>query len=185
MSRILLAGTLTLVASLSPHLLAQWPRLAPPNVPRTADGKVNLDAPTPKTPDGKPDLSGYYSSNAGGANYGLEKHGRDFLTPGTRGVVIDPADGSLPYQPWARAERINRELPYRGYDDPTAHCFPAGVPRSMYVPAAFHIIQTPDYIVFLHERMTWRMAFALRHSLSSHCLGNSTNAPGAGQYPAQ
>ena len=27
----------------------------------------------------------------------------------------------------------------------------------MYVPAAFHIIQKPDYVVFLHERMSWRM----------------------------
>jgi hypothetical protein len=27
----------------------------------------------------------------------------------------------------------------------------------MYVPAAFQIIQTSDYIVFLHERMAWRI----------------------------
>jgi hypothetical protein len=107
--------------------------------------------------DGKPDLTGYYQSNAGGANYGLEKHGRDFLTPGTRGVVIDPADGTLPYQPWARAERINRELPYRGYDDPTAHCFVAGIPRSMYVPSPFQILQPPGYVVLLFERMSWRI----------------------------
>lgn len=107
--------------------------------------------------DGKPDLTGYYQSNAGGANYGLERHGRDFLTPGTRGVVIDPADGSLPYQPWARAERINRELPYRGYDDPTAHCFVAGVPRSMYVPSPLQILQPPGYVVMLFERMSWRI----------------------------
>ncbi len=107
--------------------------------------------------DGKPDLTGYYQSNAGGANYGLEKHGRDAFTPATRGVVIDPADGSLPYQPWARAERINRELPYRGYDDPTAHCFVAGVPRSMYVPSPVQILQPPGYVVLLFERMSWRI----------------------------
>jgi hypothetical protein len=107
--------------------------------------------------DGTPDLTGYYQSSGGGANYGLEKHGRDFLTPGTRGVVIDPADGTLPYQPWARAERINRELPYRGYDDPTAHCFVAGVPRSMYVPSPMQILQPPGYVVMLFERMSWRI----------------------------
>ncbi len=110
-----------------------------------------------RTADGKPDISGYYQSNAGGANYGLEKHGRDFLTPGTRGVVIDPADGTLPYQSWARAERINREEPYRGYDDPTAHCFVAGVPRSMYVPSPAQILQPPGYILMLFERMSWRV----------------------------
>src|SRR5579871_6543233 len=77
-----------------------------------------------RTADGKPDLTGFYQADAGGSNYGLERHPGDFLTPAARGTVIDPADGSLPYQPWARAERIDRELPYRGYDDPTAHCFP-------------------------------------------------------------
>jgi hypothetical protein len=110
-----------------------------------------------RTAEGKPDLSGLYQSNAGGANYGLEQHAKDFLTPGTRGVVIDPADRSLPYQPWARAERVNRELPYRGYDDPTAHCFVAGVPRSMYVPSPMQILQPPGYVVMLFERMSWRI----------------------------
>src|SRR5947209_4012099 len=74
--------------------------------------------PIRRMPDGKPDLSGYYSANSGGANYGLERHDRDFLTPGTQGVIVDPPDGKLPYQDWSRAERIDRELPHRGYDDP-------------------------------------------------------------------
>ena len=107
--------------------------------------------------NGKPDLTGYYQSNAGGANYGLEKHAKDFLTPATQGVVIDPPDRALPYQPWARAERISRELIHRGYDDPTAHCFVAGLPRSSYVPSPFQIIQTPGYVVQLFERMSWRL----------------------------
>ncbi|MEI9815087.1 MAG: hypothetical protein WDO18_21660 [Acidobacteriota bacterium] len=63
----------------------------------------------------------------------------------------------LPAQTWARTERVDRELPQRGYDDPTAHCFVAGVPRSMYVPSPFQLIQTPNYIVMLFERMSWRI----------------------------
>jgi hypothetical protein len=122
---------------------------------------VKVDAKTAaslrRMTDGKPDLSGYYQSDGGGANYGLEQHVKDFLTPPGRGVVIDPPDGSLPYQPWARAERVNRELPHRGYDDPTAHCFVAGVPRSMYVPSPLQIIQTPTHIAILFERMSWRV----------------------------
>jgi hypothetical protein len=110
-----------------------------------------------RLPNGKPDLNGYYMADAGGANYGLEKHGRDALTPGTRGVVVDPADGMLPARDWARAERVDRELPHRGYDDPTAHCFVAGVPRSMYVPSPHQIIQTDDYVAILFERMSWRV----------------------------
>ena len=108
--------------------------------------------------DGKPDLTGYYQSNAGGANYGLEQRRSELrLTPSTRGVIIDPPDRTLPYQPWARAERINREEFYRGYDDPTAHCFVAGVPRSMYVPSPMQILQPPGYVVLLFERMSWRI----------------------------
>jgi hypothetical protein len=78
------------------------------------------------------------------------------MLPPSRGQVIDLVDGSLPYQSWARAERIDRALPHRGYDDPTAHCFVAGVPRSHYVPAPFFILQPPGYVVVLHERMSWR-----------------------------
>ena len=109
-----------------------------------------------RMPNGRPDLTGWFQADGGGANYGLERHDRDFLTPAGRGVVIDPPDGKLPYQAWARAERIDRELPHRGYDDPTAHCIVAGVPRSHYVPAPFQIIQPADYVVFLFERMSWR-----------------------------
>src|SRR5262249_33122029 len=95
-------------------------------------------------------------AGGGGAKYGLEKHDRDFLTPGTRGVVVEPADGTLPSLPWARAERIARDKPERGYDDPTAHCFVAGVPRSMYTPSPYQILQPPGYVIFLFERMSWR-----------------------------
>jgi len=110
-----------------------------------------------RTPAGKPDLQGFYDPDTGAANQGLETRKGDGVTPSGRGVIVDPADGTLPMQPWAIQERASRNLTERGYDDPTAHCFPAGVPRSMYVPAAFHIIQTPDYIVILHERMSWRI----------------------------
>jgi hypothetical protein len=107
--------------------------------------------------DGKPDLQGFYVPDGGGANYGLERHAADAVTPGGRGVIIDPPDGKLPMQPWAVKEKADRNLTERGYDDPTAHCFPAGVPRSMYVPTSFQIIQTSDYVVFLHERTSWRI----------------------------
>lgn len=110
-----------------------------------------------RTADGKPNLQGFYEPDGGGANYGLSKHVDDPLTPGGRGVLIDPPDGTLPMLPWAVQEKADRNRPERGYDDPTAHCFVAGIPRSMYIPSPFQIIQTSDYIVFLHERMAWRI----------------------------
>ena len=126
---------------------------APPasSTPRAAPANIH------RKPDGKPDFQGYYVPDAGGANFGLEKHGNDGLTPPGRGIIIDPPDLKLPVQPWAILEKADRDRSERGYDDPTAHCFPAGVPRSMYVPTSYHIIQTSDYLVILHERVAWRI----------------------------
>ena len=39
-------------------LAAQWPKYQVADVPRDAEGRVRMDAPTPRMPDGKPDLSG-------------------------------------------------------------------------------------------------------------------------------
>ncbi|MFL2546631.1 MAG: hypothetical protein ACJ0SL_04620 [Candidatus Rariloculaceae bacterium] len=131
------------------------------NEPFDADAGADLALPEPESEirrlaDGTPDISGYFMADAGGANYGLEAHPREIMLPPSRGQVIDPTDGSLPYQAWARTERMDREQPHRGYDDPTAHCIVAGVPRSHYVPAPFYILQPPGYVVVLHERMSWR-----------------------------
>jgi hypothetical protein len=153
-----------------------WYPAAPPADNAPFDARAGAKLPPPKVtgdirrlPDGKPDLTGWYEADAGGANYGLEGHERDFLTPASRGVVVDPTDGSLPYQAWARAERIEREMPHRGYDDPTAHCFVAGIPRSHYVPAPFQILQPPGFVVVLFERMAWRhIALEARPALPDH-----------------
>ena len=120
--------------------------------------RASLRAPAPihRTADGRPDFSGLYAHGAGGANYGLERHEKTPLIPGGAGVVVDPPDGKLPMQAWARAEVESRGKPERGYDDPTAHCFPAGVPRELYVPQPIQIQQPPGYVLFLFERMSWR-----------------------------
>jgi hypothetical protein len=149
-----IAGILLVAAleTLSPmSAAAQGGRGGRGEAPAAAAGPVR------RTAEGKPDFTGLYSADSGGANYGLEQHAQDFLTPATRGVIVDPPDGKLPYLPWAKAERINRELPERGYDDPTAHCFVAGIPRSMYTPSPYQILQPPGYVVMLFERMSWRI----------------------------
>jgi hypothetical protein len=139
---------------------ADWAAMSNPKtfdqpVPPPAEGAA-APSPIKRMADGKPDLQGFFVPDGGGGNYGLGKHAQDFLTPGGRGIIVDPPDGVLPMQPWAKAEVASRALPERGYDDPTAHCFVAGVPRSMYVPAPLQILQPPGYVVILHERMSWR-----------------------------
>jgi hypothetical protein len=106
------------------------------------------------SPAGGVDLNGFYQADHGGANWGFEPH-KELFTPGGRGVLVDPP--KMPYQPWAIEEKASRNLPERGYDDPTAHCFVGGVPRAIYVPSPFHIVHTPAYVVILHERMAWRI----------------------------
>lgn len=49
-----------LIAFLSFGAHAQWVNFPTPGTPRTPDGKPNLTAPTPRAPDGKPDLSGVW-----------------------------------------------------------------------------------------------------------------------------
>ncbi len=126
-----------------------------------------------RTADGKPDLQGFYEMAGAGANYGLERRGGGGRgAGGGRGGrggaqaaaqaapqtgIIDPPDGKLPMQTWAMEEKASRNLSERGYDDPTAHCFPQGVPRSFYVPQGFQIAQTPEYVVFMFERVSWRI----------------------------
>jgi hypothetical protein len=117
--------------------------------------RMALAAPSaPSSAPSDVDLNGFYQADHGGANWGLEPH-KEVFTAGGRGVLVDvPA---LPYLPWAVEEKRTRNLPERGYDDPTAHCFVGGVPRAIYVPSPFHIVQTPGFVVILHERMAWRI----------------------------
>jgi hypothetical protein len=119
-----------------------------PRVPPAAEAVPNLR----RTSDGKPDLQGFYESQSRGANQVLEGK-----APNGKNLIIDPPSGKLPMQPWAVAEKASRDLTERGYDDPTAHCFPQGVPRSMYVPEGIELIQTPDYVALMFERTSWRI----------------------------
>ena len=122
------------------------------------EGARKPAGPIPRTADGKPNLQGHFLGDHGGANWGLEARPGSALLQAGRGVIIDPPDKKLPLQPWAEKERQSRRQPERGYDDPTAHCFvAAGAPRAFYVPSPVQIIQTPTHVVFLFERMAWRI----------------------------
>ena len=113
---------------------AQWVNLKLPNTPRTPDGRPNLTAPAPKAADGKPDLSGIWRS-ANGRN--LQDLGAEI--------------GGAPLQPWAAALRNERSTTM-GKGKPLERCIPHGVPDGMLVRNfPFKIVQTPDLVAIVYE----------------------------------
>ena len=109
--------------------------------------------PPPRTPDGKPDLSGVWQV-LNSAAFDIEDHQAEPGVPAGTGVVVG---GDIPYQAWALEQR-KKNYADRLTEDTDAKCFLPGVPRITYMPYPFRIIQTPDRIDISYEYVG-----ALRH----------------------
>jgi hypothetical protein len=107
--------------------------------------------PVKRLRDGKPDMQGFWETRNFFSAFDLETHDKaTFEVPAGKGVVVDPPDGKIPYQPWALAkkqEMVNSHLA----DDPQAHCYLSGVPRQIYTPFGFQIMQPQGSVVLLFE----------------------------------
>jgi len=118
---------------------AQWPSYPWKNVPRTADGKIDMNAPARRTADGKPDLSGFWMP------VGVVRH--------LLNLAADLKPGEVPLQPWAEAlykERIENN----GKDHPGVRCWPSGIPEKNNIPDGLKVVHTPDLMLFLYESRT-------------------------------
>jgi hypothetical protein len=124
--------------------LTQWANIPLPNTPRTPDGKPNLSAPAPRTADGKPDLTGIWRVADG-----------KYL----QNIAADI--GEAPFQPWAAAIYKER-ADGLGKGRPSEFCIPHGVPDGMLVRnSPFKIIQTPGNLVVLYEEFNhYRQIFS-------------------------
>lgn len=113
---------------------AQWLSLPLPGVPRNGDGTANLNAPTPRTADGKPDLSGIWRADH-------PRYNENLLPQGTEAPML----------PWA-AELYKHRVDTRGFERPGTMCMPHGVPDAMTVVGLpFKILQMPAVTVVLYE----------------------------------
>ena len=102
----------------------------------------------PRTPDGKPDFRGYWSRGVARGTDDIEEHGQGLGDSGGYSQVVDPADGKIPYQPWAAAAKRDH---FTTFYDPPVFCFQPGVPRQVYTAGVNQILQTPDSLMFLND----------------------------------
>ena len=166
--RSAIAGVAIIVSIYSASIAAQWPKHPAPGVPRDAEGRVRMDAPTPRLPDGKPDLSGNWIRFRGeGA----------FAAPELRGLVrnqtaaaqtpappVDPSSppiaafweiganvpGGLPLTPWA-TELKKQRMAVNDKDNPDANCLPMGLTQFHMHGQPRKIMQNSSVIAIMYE----------------------------------
>jgi hypothetical protein len=132
-----LATGLALAWVLTSLVSAQWLNVPQANTPRTPDGKPDLTAPAPRTPDGKPDLSGIWQRTRG-------------VPPTSGGPDGIGAGVEVLFQPWAAA-LYKARAENNGKGTPSERCLPHGITKAVSVPEPFKIIPTPGLVVILHE----------------------------------
>jgi hypothetical protein len=100
----------------------------------------------PRTPDGKPNFSGVWQALTT-ASWDIQDHGAQKGVPGGPGIVVG---NEIPYQPAALA-RKKQNYAARATEDPVAKCYLPGIPRLLYMPHPFQIVQTPNELMMLFE----------------------------------
>jgi hypothetical protein len=124
---------------------AQWIKVPPIKAPRNAKGEIDLKAPTPRLPDGKPDLTGIWAPDD-----------NSYL----RDIARDMKPEDVPFQAWAKKVFDERKDGSHSREDPDAHCLPQGTPKIDSVQYPYKIIQTPNSYVIIYETFNyWRQIF--------------------------
>jgi hypothetical protein len=156
----------------STHLAAQWLKYPTPGVPRKADGKVNMSAPSPRLQDGKPDFSGVWTTaepnrrRTGVLSSPKEPPGPrepqssgETQSPGDPGAITASRQmanigvdlpGGLPYQPWL-VPIVKERTDNLAKDDPHIRCWPDNFIRAYGMPHLLKFIHSPNLLVMLNE----------------------------------
>ena len=137
--------------ALSVTLGAQWPAFRSADLSRGADGKVDLAGPTPRMPNGKPDLSGVWNY-AGVLGF---RGGPPPSPPGTPpqatfwNIEAGITDG-LPFTTYG-ADLRKQRMAADSKDNPDASCLPMGYMQSHTHSQPRRLVQLPNLIVILYE----------------------------------
>jgi hypothetical protein len=138
----------------------QWLDRRDPTTPRTPDGKPNLTAPAPKTADGKPSLAGIWRRVAPTLPPrppGTPNNLLDWLAPGSE----------IRMQPWAEALFKKRSEVDLGGGRPSERCLPHGIPDAMLPGVLLKFVHTPGLTLLLYEEFNhFRQIFTDGRSLS-------------------
>jgi hypothetical protein len=155
---------LALVAIFPAALGAQWLNYLDPHTPRTKDGKPNLSAPAPRV-HGKPDLSGIWQAEStsrkelafmfppgvGLLQGGVNGLGEDDPQKYFLNILADYKPGTEPLTPQAGAKFLQK---LQSNTKPASLCMPATVPTTELLPSPYRIVQTPDLTLLLFESDT-------------------------------
>ena len=127
----------------------------------------------PRAADGKPNLNGIWQA-FNDANWDIEPHAAGFGRVVALGAVdaVPPGlgvveGGSIPYLPAAAAKK-KENFEKRLTLDPEIKCYLPGVPRAMYMPQPFQIVQSADVIM---------MVFQFAGAVRTVNMGKPTEAP--------
>ena len=109
--------------------------------------------------DGKtPDLRGIWQAR-GTAYLNLEGHKGGKGLAASRSIIVDPADGRIPYKPEALQKR-DENFRAREQRDPATLCYQPGVPRAVLLPSPFQVVQSPGNIAFVYtEAHSFRIVY--------------------------
>jgi len=148
-----------LLAVLATSTPAQWLNYPTPGTPRTRDGKPDLTAKTPRAYNGKPDLSGVWhvepppleerrrlaiSTRNAVSVPGMEP---DTISKYGLNILTDFKPEDSPLRPEAAEIQARRAREAR----PSVSCLPTGIPLSTLVSEVHKIVQTPGLIVVMLE----------------------------------